>query len=106
MTDSGNEKAIAEWSAQMDANMIQRDKDYEAQFGSDAPKENRDYTMLEGYNTHTNRTRKQKNKETWENYAAGNLSEGEMAYRSESRRKAGWKKDKDGRYTIAPPPTF
>ena len=82
MTDSGNEKAIAEWSAQMDANMIQRDKDYEAQFGSDAPKENRDYTMLEGYNTHTNRTRKQKNKETWENYAAGNLSEGEMAYRS------------------------
>ena len=94
----------AKWKAQMDKNIAQRDKDYEAQFGSDASKENRDYTMLEGYNTHTGRTRRQASRELREGYAAGTLSPGQMAYQDKVRKEQGFKRDKQGRYTIPPRP--
>ena len=106
MTNSGNQEAIENWKKEQDKRLAQRDVDYEAQFGSDSSKENRDYSMLEGYNTHTNRTRKQMNKQKFADYAAGNLSEGHMAHISKVRKKEGWGQDESGRYTVRPRAKF
>jgi hypothetical protein len=102
VSESKDPAVYEKWSADLDKLQAQKDIDYEAQFGSDAGKTGeRDYTQLEGYNT-WGRTRKQKNRELREGYAAGTLSPGQMARQDRIRKEKGFKKDpKTGRYTIS-----